>query len=338
MAGGPGAGGILAGRTPSLPKVPNSRPFPSGESPSRACEEILVRKREAFFFFPRDLGRLLVDQRGIAAATITRAHARTPPRAGTVDPAAEANVKAKLEVLVARRGGELEALLRARDTERSGEIPVKAFSECLRAWDAVGGGGGGGSGGDGANRLGRGSEGLTHAERKVLYRRWAVKKWVRYEDFLTANGYHDEPLPRYSQVSTAIPADLAANSKGASAVAAAATPARLPHSGKRSSSNAPRSAVGRGSTAGALDTGTTEKGEGAEEERALLARARVVFVRLSEVSSRQGQRRASKAETQMPPARSSYNRHHQISNEGARLPSGGVSTPGGVGGIGDGLA
>lgn len=225
---------------------------------------------------------LWVGQLGI---TVDARYDHTHTHTGTVDPAVEANVKAKLAVLIARRGGELEALLRARDSENTGEIPVKAFSECLRAWDAAAGRGGGGGNGDGQNRLRGEPEGLTHADRKVLYRRWAVKKRVRYDEFLRENGYHEQPSPSYSKVSKAIAADITAAGSGTTG---AATPARLARSGKRSSSStsAARSTLGRGGMEDAPDRGTRDKEEGGGEERALLARAKVVFVRLSKVSSR----------------------------------------------------
>ena len=98
--------------------------------------------------------------------------------------------------IVARHGVKLESLFLNQDPGRSGTIPVRAFSQCLRAFDAEPGG-----------SLGRGreeavavvaagaGEKLTRADRKVLYRKWAVGGRVRYGDFLRESGYRPEPLP-----------------------------------------------------------------------------------------------------------------------------------------------
>lgn len=160
-------------------------------------------------------------------------------------------------------------LLKARDSEGSGEIPVKAFSECLRSWDSGDGSPRHAGGGDKDNGGDR-SEALTHADRKVLYRRWAVKGWVRYDDFLGANGYYDALLPRYSNVSTAVPAAVAA--AAAASAAPAATPV-LSAGNKRGT----RSSLGR------AGVGAADKGGEEEEESGLLTRARIVLVHLSEV-------------------------------------------------------
>lgn len=193
----------------------------------------------------------------------------TRKQTGTVDPAIEAALQAKVSALIAGRGAQLEALLQARDPGQSGKISVKAFSECLRAWDSDGGVGGrsvseGGGGGDVSHSGGKfrgekvGKVGsLTHADRKVLYKRWAVKGQVNYPDFLRAGGHHETPSTRHSGMS------------------AAATRARL-HSFKKTG---PRPSLGaRGSAAG------VNSGEDEEEEE-LLSRARVVLVHLSEVGS-----------------------------------------------------
>lgn len=193
----------------------------------------------------------------------------------------EATVRGKLVRQITLRGAELEALLKARDTEGSGGIPVKAFSECLRSWGSNGGGGSSGhAGGGDRGHAGGGSEALTHADRKVLYRRWAVKGWVRYDDFLVGNGYYDaDHLPRYSDVSTAVPAAVAAGT--AAAAAPAAVPAATPVS--RAESRGTRSSLGTGG-AGAADRHERRMVKEDEDERELSARANVVLVHLSEVS------------------------------------------------------
>lgn len=91
--------------------------------------------------------------------------------AGTVDAAAEALANGNTTALVAQSGTHLEALMRADDPHNSGTIPVERFSACLRAlgtnaYD-------GGSGGTGSGEI------LSRADRKVLYRRWAILGQVR---------------------------------------------------------------------------------------------------------------------------------------------------------------
>lgn len=163
-----------------------------------------------------------------------------------------------------------------RDPERFGNIPVKAFSECLRAWvsnESERGGGGTGNTTWGGERDGPG-EGqaveLTHADRKVLYRRWASGGQVRYVDFLRASGYYNAPLPRYSEISTAAAAAPAAST----ARVVADTPARHPVARKRASGR-----LLSGDKAGMYE----RSADAGEEETGLLARARVVLVHLSEV-------------------------------------------------------
>lgn len=201
--------------------------------------------------------------------------------AGPNDPAVETAVRAKLAAKISQRGADLETLLKARDPDGSREIPVKAFSECLRSWDSSGPGGGRGE----EASEGAGSEALTHADRKVLYRRWAVKGWVRYDSFLADNGYYDDQLPRYSDVSTAIPAAVAA----AAGSAAAADAAPAPSEGKRGT----RFSLGRGGS-GAADKGERRKG-GEEGDTELMAKTRVVLVHLSEVCLLQNLRRTEVA-------------------------------------------
>ncbi|CAM9208018.1 unnamed protein product, partial [Scytosiphon promiscuus] len=191
---------------------------------------------------------------------------------GTVDPAMETAVQEKVAALVSRRGAELEALLQARDPGRSGEVRVKAFSECLRVWDSNrvversannGGGGGigskigGNSRGDALNDTGS----LTHADRKVLYKRWTVKGQVKYTEFLRESGHRSASSAPKSRAMTA------------------ATPARLSSLGKRET----RHSLGaRGSVSELVR-------EEEEEERELLARARVVLVHLAEVLEDEGE-------------------------------------------------
>lgn len=92
-------------------------------------------------------------------------------RAGTVDKTAEALAKGNTTALIAQSGTQLEALMRAEDPHNSGTIPVGKFSACLRALGTdTSDGGSGGTGGGGI---------LTRADRKVLYRRWAVLGQVR---------------------------------------------------------------------------------------------------------------------------------------------------------------
>lgn len=191
---------------------------------------------------------------------------------GPNDPGVEAAIQEKVTTLISRRGPELEALLLLRDPERSGNIPVKAFSECLRAWvssDSERGGGDAGTRGGKREGPNQAAE-LTHADRKVLYRRWVVRGQVRYVDFLGASGYFNAPLPRYSEISTAVAAAPAA----AAAPVVADAPARHPVTGKRASGRLP-SGDKAGMHARNADAG--------EEETGLLARARVVLVHLSEV-------------------------------------------------------
>lgn len=194
---------------------------------------------------------------------------------GTVDPVTETAVNAKVAALVALRGAELETLLQARDPDRSGEVRVKGFSECLRAWDSgesvrrrSSEGGAGGDSSQGEGKPGGEKHGdvgaLTHADRKVLYKRWAVKGYVNYDEFLRASGHHAAPPARFSGASTA--------------ALAAATAARLHSFGKR----------GKRPSRGARGAASEANREDDQEEKALLARARVVLVHLSEVSLRGG--------------------------------------------------
>ncbi|CAN0106095.1 unnamed protein product, partial [Ectocarpus sp. 13 AM-2016] len=199
---------------------------------------------------------------------------------GPNDPGVEAVIQAKVTTLISRRGPELEALLLLRDPERSGNIPVKAFSECLRAWvssDSERGGGGAADHTRAGKRDGPSQAAeLTHADRKVLYRRWAVRGQVRYVDFLGASGYFNAPLPRYSEISTAVAAAPAAS-------AAPVVPDKLArHSviGKRASGRLPS-----GDTTGM----NARRADAGEEETGLLARARVVLVHLSEVLRDEGE-------------------------------------------------
>ncbi|CAB1096683.1 unnamed protein product [Ectocarpus sp. CCAP 1310/34] len=197
---------------------------------------------------------------------------------GRNDPGVEAAVQEKLATLISRRGPELEALLLLRDPERSGSISVKTFSECLRAWvssDSEHGGGGTGTRGGKREGPSQAAE-LTHADRKVLYRRWAVRGQVRYVDFLGASGCFNAPLPRYSEISTAVAAAPAAPA----APVVADKPARHPVTGKRASGRLP-SGDKAGMHARNADAG--------EEETDLFARARVVLVHLSEVLRDEGE-------------------------------------------------
>lgn len=171
-----------------------------------------------------------------------------------------------MNILIARRGAELEALLNGRDPKHSGEIPVKAFSECLRSWDRSGDGGGSQRRGEKGGEL----ETLSHADRKVLYRRWSVKGRVRYDDFLRASGYYDTQLPRYSK-------DSVSNAASTTATAKASAPARIPSVG---STRGKRVSLTRGDRAAA--TARSEAGD-EEEDRGLQRRAKVVLVHLSEV-------------------------------------------------------
>lgn len=154
---------------------------------------------------------------------------------------------------------------------------MKAFSECLRAWVSNDSerGGGGAVNHTGAGKRDRPGEGqaaeLTHADRKVLYRRWAVRGQVRYVDFLGASGYYNAPLPRYSEISTAAVAAPATSA----APAVADSPEQHPANGKRASGR-----LSSGDKAGKHERNNTDVGE---EETGLLARARVVLVHLSEV-------------------------------------------------------
>ncbi|CAM9447460.1 unnamed protein product, partial [Hapterophycus canaliculatus] len=191
---------------------------------------------------------------------------------GTVDPAVETAVQAKVSALVAREGAALEALLKARDPKQTGEVRVKAFSECLRVWDSNGsveeGRSKRGGAGDGSNAEGRsrgeifGEVGsLTHADRKVLYKRWAAKGHVNYVEFLRTSGHDKAPSTRHLVTGTA------------------ATPARLHSLGK---GRGRASLEERGSA-----TGVNKEEDNEEDE--LLARARVVLVHLSEVLHDEGE-------------------------------------------------
>ena len=103
--------------------------------------------------------------------------------------------------IVSQHGATLESLLLHQDPGRTGTIPVKAFSQCLRVFDAdVDDGGSGGNfaggrtgailGGAGAaGGAGGEEEKLTRADRKALYRKWTVRGRVRYGDFLRESGY-----------------------------------------------------------------------------------------------------------------------------------------------------
>lgn len=79
---------------------------------------------------------------------------------GTVDATSAALTESKTSAFIGRKGAALELLLKENDPENSGKVSVKAFSECLRASNLETDGNG-----DGA---------LTRADRKVLYRKWAV--------------------------------------------------------------------------------------------------------------------------------------------------------------------
>eukprot|EP00903_Cladosiphon_okamuranus_P011997 g11266.t1 len=215
---------------------------------------------------------------------------------GPNDPATEAAVRTKIAAKITRRGGDLEALLKARDPEGAGKIPVKAFSECLRSWDSSSSSSSKGSrshpeGAEKANEGGGpGSEALTHADRKVLYRRWAVKGWVRYDDFLAGNGYYDAHLPRYSDVSTAIPAaTCAAAGAGADAVGDTA-PSATPASREEKRGN--RSSLGRGGSGAGTGAATDTEEQGTkteDEEKEVTGRARVVLAHLSQVLQDDGE-------------------------------------------------
>lgn len=71
--------------------------------------------------------------------------------------------------MLENQGSELEELFHEKDPAQSGVIDVKTFSECLREVD---------EGIDGdikRGRDGRPEEGrLSRADRKLLYRKWAV--------------------------------------------------------------------------------------------------------------------------------------------------------------------
>lgn len=106
---------------------------------------------------------------------------------GPVSASSAALTQAKVIQIIDRRGAELESLLKAQDRDGSGTIPVKAFSESLRAFDAASGDAGE-----------EGEEGrLFRADRKFLYREWAVRGYVQYNDFLRASGYYRDPPPRH---------------------------------------------------------------------------------------------------------------------------------------------
>lgn len=90
-----------------------------------------------------------------------------------MDPVFAAAAEGKMAAIVEERGAELESLLRSKDPEKTGTVSVKVFSECLRALlNGAGSDGGGKGDGEAGGCLGR-------AERKVLYRRWAVDGEVR---------------------------------------------------------------------------------------------------------------------------------------------------------------
>lgn len=90
-----------------------------------------------------------------------------------MDPVFAAAAENKMAAIVGERGAELESMLRSKDPEKTGTISVKAFSECLRALlNGASSDGGGKGDGEAGGRLGR-------ADRKVLYRRWAVNGEVR---------------------------------------------------------------------------------------------------------------------------------------------------------------
>lgn len=79
-----------------------------------------------------------------------------------MDPIFAAVAERKMTAIIEKRGAELELLLKSKDLAKTRTIPVKAFSECLKAFSDCRGGGDGEAGS------------LTHADRKVLYRKWAV--------------------------------------------------------------------------------------------------------------------------------------------------------------------
>lgn len=96
---------------------------------------------------------------------------------GTSEPATMAEVNAKVAELVRRWGPELDLMLRKQDATNTGMIPVRIFSECLKAFSDVG---------SDTEELC-----LSHADRKVLYRTWASHGQVPYRTFLRDGGLKD---------------------------------------------------------------------------------------------------------------------------------------------------
>lgn len=85
-----------------------------------------------------------------------------------IDSSAAALTEERTKDFVVRRGKHVETLMKKRDPKNSGTIPVEVFSECLRISDTDEGGPG---------EAGEGQ--LSRADRKNLYRKWAVHGQVR---------------------------------------------------------------------------------------------------------------------------------------------------------------
>ncbi|CAM9439353.1 unnamed protein product, partial [Choristocarpus tenellus] len=110
-------------------------------------------------------------------------------RQSTINGLEEAETSAKVAALIGEEDGKmrqvLEQLFEAKDAGGCGSVHVKAFSECLRQLVQDIDQGGGGVGKESGVEPQHG-KGLTRADRKRLYRKWAVHGQVRYADFLRA--------------------------------------------------------------------------------------------------------------------------------------------------------
>ena len=219
--------------------------------------------------------------------------------------------------IVSRHGTTLESLLLHQDPGRTGTIPVKAFSQCLRVFDAdgddIGRGGNCAGGRAGAILGGAGAAGgaggeeekLTRADRKALYRKWTVRGRVRYGDFLRESGYRpalaatqqQQEQEKQQQPQPQLQHQLRRSSDGRGArprkESTPPPPTLLPPKNVDDENDDDDDDSGRqkskGSSTAEEEEGQEEQEEGQDEDRngnqaeGLLERAKVVLVHLSEV-------------------------------------------------------